>query len=209
MQAIMEERSIVLSPRDEADLRWYFGAAKLSPPGVSSSFGAMCERMGNKMNPQTAERPSPDASWTELIECNPSLASGGTNAAEDTMIAYIDTHRRSGRVSRALSWLPEIERDALEAQYSREAPRIGALRKLGPVAVLTGAARRENRARAAGGQYEPVEETLEQLTLESKAGTAREGARRKLEIIRREAAALLERARGRYAVAQAHVRGWR
>ena len=182
MQAIMEETSIVLSARDEADLRWYFGAAKPSPPGVSSNFGRMCEREGNKMNPRTAERPSVGAPWTELIECKMSFGSSGTNASEDMMISYLDTQRRRGRVSRALAWLPELDQQALEAHYSREAPRAGILRRLGSVAILSGAARRENRARAASGHHEPVEETLERLTLESKAGATREAARGKLEI---------------------------
>jgi signal transduction histidine kinase len=199
----------VLSLSDEIDLRSYFGAARPPMPGVASVFGAMCERLGNARNPKTTEQPTPSASWTEILDCPMSFDHGTTNATEDAMIAYIDGQRRVARVHRVVSRLEHRDRIVLEAHYGGDVSS-SARRPVSGVAALTETAEWENRARAARDLHESVEESLIALRAEARdrnrPRTQREGARARLQAIRREAGALLDGARASYARARLEAR---
>jgi hypothetical protein len=181
---------------DEIDLRAYFACSLPPPPGERSSFGPMCARIANSRNRRSPERPSPDAPWTEVIECRPAHGTGAFEA-EEAFVAYIDARRRFRRVRAALAKVAFDERATLEAYFAPEPLPDHPLGRLASVGPLTPTAQRRNRARAARGLHEPAGATIRWLA----ASTARE-ARATLDEIRREAAALLRRAKADFARAR-------
>ncbi len=189
---------VVLSFRDEAELRAYFALELPPPPGTRSSFGPMCERLENARNPKTTELPSAGVPWTEIIECRLRQATNSMSDAEDAYIAYVDARRRVSRVHSVLSRLPEREEAVLRAFYTRDADAI---------APLTPTAERANRECAARGQHETVDASVKRLHREAKdmraSKTSRDDTRATLGAIRREATEMLREAR----VSYARVRG--
>jgi hypothetical protein len=185
----------LFSLADEIHLRAYFACDLPPPPGERSNFGPMCARAALR-NRQSQERPSPEAPWTEILEC-PGTSATSALEAEEAFVAYIDARRRFRRVRTALAQLAFDEHAALEAYFAPEPLPDHPLGRLASVGPLTPTAQRRNRARAARGLHEPAGATIRWLA----ASTARE-ARTALDEIRREAATLLRQAKGSYARAR-------
>jgi hypothetical protein len=181
---------VVLSFRDEAELRAYFALELPPPPGARSPFGAMCDRLASGRNPKTKELPSAGASWTEIIECGWTKSS--THDGEDAFVAYVDERRFVKRVEARLARLTAHERDVLCAHYTDR-----------DVTALTPTAIRENRERAARGRHETVDETVASTRREVKnpraPKVARDTARARASLLRREVAFELRSAREAYA----------
>jgi hypothetical protein len=124
-----------LSPREEAELRAYFGRFMPSVPGERSNFAAIAARKASETSKGTAERPTPGTPWTEILECH------GTHGAvnfdgEEATVAYLDARRCFRKVSEALSRLSERDQTVLDAYYGGE-PTERALGRLADVAYLT------------------------------------------------------------------------
>ncbi|HEY3821807.1 MAG TPA: hypothetical protein VGL81_31795 [Polyangiaceae bacterium] len=156
----------------------------------------MCARIANSRNRNSRERPSPGASWTELIECHPPHGTGAFEA-EEAFISYIDARRRFQRVRTALAQVCFDDHATLEAYFAPEPQPDHPLGRLAGVGPLTPTAQRRNRARAARDVHESPGVTIRSLV----AATSRE-ARAALDEIRQEAAALLARAKASYARAR-------
>lgn len=188
-----------LSLSDEIELRAYFGSFVPHAPGERSSFGPMCARLGQAINPRTNERPTADAPWTEILDCRRSY--GGANlGGDDAMVAYLDARRRFGRVCEALSKLSTCDQQVLDAYYGCDQAE-HPLGRLAGVAALTEAAQRRNRARAARGLHEPIEVTVRWLA----AATASD-ARTSVAEVREQAHAMFNAASNCYARARAASR---
>ena len=185
----------LFSLADEIHLRAYFACDLPPPPGERSNFGSMCARAALR-NRRSQERPSPEAPWTEILEC-PGTSTTSALEAEEAFVAYIDARRRFRRVRAALAQLAFDEHAALEAYFAPEPLPDHPLGRLASVGPLTPTAQRRNRARAARGLHEPAGATIRWLA----ASTARE-ARTALDEIRREAAALFAGRRRSYARAR-------
>jgi hypothetical protein len=202
MKAAASEREVqgevvvLFSLADEIDLRAYFACTPPLAPGDRSSFGAMCARIANSRNRRSLERPSPDAPWTELLECHPTRG-GDAFAAEDAFVAYIDARRRFGRIRATLAHLSFGEYAALEAYFGPEPLPDHPLGKLAGLGQFTATAQRKNRARAVRGFHEPAGATIRWL-----AATPTREARAALDDIRREAAELLRHAKASFALAR-------
>jgi hypothetical protein len=185
-----------LSLIDEIELRAYFARYVPPAPGACSNFGSMCTRLGNARNLRSKERPSPGASWTEILDCSGARA-GAKFDGEYAMVEYLDAQRRFRRVAEALPQLPPRYQDALAAYYGGERAE-HALGQLAGVTALTPTALRRNRSRAARGLHEPIEATVRWLT----AATTPDGSLA-LASLRSEAEGLLRSAQRAYVEAVA------
>jgi hypothetical protein len=198
MKAIAFERDAqgqviaLFSLADEIDLRTYFACNLPMAPGERSTFGPMCARIASR-NRRSAERPSPDAPWTEILECHPTRSTSAFDA-EEAFVTYVDARRRFRSVRAALEGLAFDEFAALEAYFGPEPLPDHPLGKLAGLGPFTPTALRKNRVRAGRGFHEPPGATIRWL-----AATPTREARAALDEIRREAAALLRRAKSSYA----------
>jgi hypothetical protein len=184
-----------LSPREEAELRAYFGCYRPGPPGERSNFGAMCTRLAAGRTPKSTERPTPGTPWTEIVECAGAHATANFDG-EDAMVAYIDARLRFRRISTALSRLSARDQEVLGAYYGYS-PGEHPLGAHAEVACLTETACRRNRARAARGLHQPIEATVRWLA----AATAPDG-RAERDQLQREATEMLVAATTSYARAR-------
>lgn len=198
----MGEAAVVLSPvghvvslsvADELDLQWYFGLDLPPAPGTASTFGAMCDRL-QRAHAKTTERPSEDASWTEIVFCGHAQAGVVADSAEDGMHAYIDARRRATKLRALIERLSTIDRAVLEARYGGGVQDDGLTRmfaELAGVVLLTSTVRVENMRRASNGRHEMPSETVLDVIATSKnngdSKDARAAARRWIERARREA----------------------
>lgn len=190
--------------RDQDDLRLFFGLAWPAPPGERSHFGPMCDRIANRLNPNTLEVPSRGTPWTELVKCK--KGGGDAPTGEDGFISYIDVRKRLRGIDIVLEKLPSQFVDVLAAHYGAEVRKTWPFDYLANVAPFTWTARAKNRARARKSNHEAVQETVSIMIATAKdtrrPKAERMLARQFLKSVRSEASNLLGSARKAYLIAR-------